>query len=95
MLVYWLKSVLSNYVRSTKNLEKRIRQHNGVICGGAKCTQGRVWTPYKVVEGFQTWHECLSFEFHLERAIKKSKTTDEAFMELLKRHPQLSEVVVK
>ena len=49
MLVYWLKSGSKNYVGSTKNLSKRIRQHNRELKGGAKCTAGCQWYLYRRV----------------------------------------------
>ena len=89
MLVYWLKSGSKNYVGSTKNLSKRIRQHNRELKGGAKCTAGRQWLLYKRVEGFNAWTDCLSFEWHLKRVIKKAKYKDGALLDLAERHPHL------
>lgn len=54
-ICYILISEVSNktYVGITNNLERRIRQHNGECCGGAKyTTQGRPWRIYGYVEGF-------------------------------------------
>jgi structure-specific endonuclease subunit SLX1 len=89
MIVYWLKSGSANYFGSTKDLPKRIRQHNRELKGGAKCTAGRQWLLYKKIEGFNSWRECLSFEWHLKRVTRKTRNKDEALTELLVQHPHL------
>jgi structure-specific endonuclease subunit SLX1 len=89
MLVYWLKSGSANYFGSTKDLSKRIRQHNGEIKGGAKCTAGRQWLLYRKIEGFNSWTDCLSFEWHLKRVTKKTKDKDRALVELMEQHTHL------
>lgn len=40
------------YVGYTNNLERRLRQHNGEIKGGAKYTRGRKWEFMGYIEGF-------------------------------------------
>ena len=67
---------MRDYIGSAKNFSKRIRQHNGEIKGGAKRTQGRVWTLHKTVVGFTDWRACLKFEWHLKRLMKYSKDKD-------------------
>lgn len=54
------------YVGITNNFEKRIKQHNGVMKGGAKAT--RKYDNWKLafyVTGFRTKGEVLSFEWHM------------------------------
>ncbi len=48
--VYLLTSLNHNYsyVGITKNLEKRLKQHNGIIKGGAKSTAGR--RPFEILD---------------------------------------------
>ena len=52
--MYILLSQTNNrtYVGVTKNLSRRVRQHNGEITGGAKSTRGRgPWRPMVEVRG--------------------------------------------
>lgn len=68
----------STYVGATKNLDRRIRQHNMEIKGGAKYTRMKVldgmkWTIVCHVEGFPSWNTALQFEWrwkHMTRQIK-------------------------
>ena len=72
---YLLKSENSNrtYIGVTNNLKKRLRQHNGEICGGAKYTRSnRPWKPILCVSGFITKNQSLSFEYRVKKK-KNSK----------------------
>ena len=78
--VYFIESTNgSTYIGATINLDKRIRQHNKEIKGGATATsikvnQGEVWTYVCYVENFPTWSEALKFEWRwkqLSRQIQK------------------------
>lgn len=72
---YLLKSEKSNrtYIGVTTNLKKRLRQHNGEICGGAKYTRlFRPWKPVLCVSGFKTKNQILSFEYRVKKK-KNSK----------------------
>ena len=69
-LCYLLKSETSNrtYIGITTNLKKRLRQHNGEICGGAKYTRSyRPWKPVLCVNGFFTKNQALSFEYRVKK----------------------------
>lgn len=55
------------YNGSTNNLIRRIRQHNGLICGGAKATKNKgPWEYYAVFTGFQSHNEALSCEWRIK-----------------------------
>lgn len=55
------------YVGSTVNLNRRIRQHNGEIKGGAKYTRGGSWTYYVVIYNLENDKiTCLSEEWHIK-----------------------------
>jgi len=79
--VYFIESTNgSTYIGATVNLDKRIRQHNKEIKGGAKATsikveQGEVWKYICYVENFPNYNEALKFEWRwkqISRLIQKS-----------------------
>ena len=52
------------YVGITNNLRRRLRQHNGEICGGAKSTKhARPWSVAATITGFRSHSEALMFEW--------------------------------
>lgn len=53
------------YIGATVNLERRLRQHNGEITGGAKATHrgGSTWVRACHVAGFQKERDALQFEW--------------------------------
>lgn len=67
--VYFIESTLgSTYIGATVNLERRIRQHNKEIKGGATATsikvlRGEKWNYVCHVENFPTYNEALKFEW--------------------------------
>jgi predicted GIY-YIG superfamily endonuclease len=76
--VYLLVSTNGNtYVGATVDLERRLRQHNKEIKGGAhatgiKVSQGENWTRAAHVSGFPDWQATLQFEWrwkHLSRKL--------------------------
>jgi predicted GIY-YIG superfamily endonuclease len=80
--VYFIQSTNgSTYIGATVNLDKRIRQHNKEIKGGATATSikvedGQVWSYICYVENFPSWNEALKFEWRwkqISRQIQKSK----------------------
>ena len=82
--VYFIQSTSgSTYIGATVNLDKRIRQHNKEIKGGATATsikvnQGQVWSYICYVENFPNWNEALKFEWRwkqISRQIQKTKPT--------------------
>ena len=74
--VYLLVSTKGNtYVGATIDLNRRLRQHNKEIKGGAHATgikvaQGESWVRAAHVSGFPDWQAALQFEWrwkHLSR----------------------------
>jgi structure-specific endonuclease subunit SLX1 len=108
--VYFIQSSSgSTYIGATVNLDKRIRQHNKEIKGGATATsikvnQGEAWAYVCYVENFPNWNEALKFEWRwkqLSRQIQKSKPTQkpierrlEALEKLLKLDKPTSKAIL-
>jgi len=68
----------ATYVGSTIDLERRLRQHNGVIKGGAKRTtilvdSGEKWERKCYISGFPTWNSALQFEWRWKQLTRKIK----------------------
>lgn len=67
--VYLLVSTHGNtYVGATVNLDRRLRQHNKEIKGGAhatgiKVSNGETWVRAMHVSGFPDWQSALQFEW--------------------------------
>jgi len=105
--VYFIKSTHgSTYIGATVDLDRRIRQHNKLIVGGARATsmkvaKGETWSYYCYVENFPNYNEALKFEWrwkHLSRQIQKenpSLNPIEKRMEALKRLLALSKSTTK
>tara|TARA_B100000424_G_scaffold29670_1_gene20262 strand:+ start:1193 stop:1570 length:378 start_codon:yes stop_codon:yes gene_type:complete len=79
--VYFIESTYgSTYIGATVNLDKRIRQHNKEIKGGATATSnkvlnGEVWSYVCYVENFPTYNEALKFEWRwkqISRILQKN-----------------------
>jgi structure-specific endonuclease subunit SLX1 len=51
------------YVGATIDPDRRLRQHNGEICGGARATKGRCWRRAFLVGGFDGEKPALRFEW--------------------------------
>jgi structure-specific endonuclease subunit SLX1 len=75
--VYLLISTNGNtYVGATVDLERRLRQHNKEIKGGAHATgvkvaQGEIWTRAAYVSGFPDWQATLQFEWRWKQISRK------------------------
>ena len=82
--VYFIESTNgSTYIGATVNLDKRIRQHNKELKGGAtatsiKVSNGEIWSYVCYVENFPSWNEALKFEWRwkqISRQIQKYNPT--------------------
>jgi len=75
--VYLLVSSKGNtYVGATVDLERRLRQHNKEIKGGAHATgikvaQGETWRRAAHVSGFPDWQATLQFEWRWKQLSRK------------------------
>ena len=75
-----LSSDNSTYVGATVDLNRRLRQHNKEIKGGAHATgskveKGEVWIRACHVEGFPDWQAALQFELRLKQLTRKITIT--------------------
>ena len=75
--VYILESTdNATYVGATVDLDRRLRQHNKEIKGGAHATSSRVvkgetWKRVCYVSGFPDWQAALQFEWRLKQLSRK------------------------
>lgn len=78
---YIIFDKVKTYVGSTVNLNRRIRQHNGEIKGGAKYTRSGSWQYYCVIYNLNNHkNTCLSEEWHIKwmtNKVKKARSTHE------------------
>ena len=71
-----LSSNNSTYVGATVDLERRLRQHNSEIKGGAvattsKVNKGETWIRACHIEGFPDWKSALQFEWRWKQITRK------------------------
>jgi len=75
--VYLLVSTKGNtYVGATVDLERRLRQHNKELSGGAHATgmkvaKGETWVRAAHVAGFPDWQAALQFEWRWKQLSRK------------------------
>ena len=87
-----LSSDQSTYVGATVDLDRRLRQHNKEITGGAHATgakvaKGETWIRAAYVSGFPTWQAALQFEWrwkHMSRNFSPKLLPLERRMKALK-----------
>ncbi len=61
--VYLLKSGLRTYIGATTDPDRRLRQHNGDLVGGARATRtGRPWSRVLYITGFQDRRSAYRWE---------------------------------
>ena len=53
---------VETYVGVTTDVQRRLRQHNGELAGGAAATAGRQWRVVTTFQGFDSKHHALQFE---------------------------------
>ena len=75
--VYLLVSTNGNtYVGATVDLDRRLRQHNKEIKGGAHATgmkvaKGETWERAAHISGFPNWQAALQFEWRWKQISRK------------------------
>ena len=66
----------ATYIGATVDLDRRLRQHNKEIKGGAyatgsKVSKGQTWVRAAHVEGFPDWSSALQFEWRWKQLSRK------------------------
>jgi predicted GIY-YIG superfamily endonuclease len=96
--VYLLVSTNGNtYVGATVDLERRLRQHNKEIKGGAvatgtKVSKGETWVRNVHVSGFPNWQATLQFEWRWKQLSRKLPMQMQPLERRLKALKQLLEL---
>lgn len=62
----------TTYVGFTTDLDRRLKQHNGDLQGGAKATHGKSWKRILSVTGFPTKQAALQFEWRWKHLSRKT-----------------------
>jgi structure-specific endonuclease subunit SLX1 len=75
--VYLLEATnKSTYIGATVDLDRRLKQHNKELSGGAiatsnKVLKGEIWRRHCYVSGFPTWQAALQFEWRWKQISRK------------------------
>ena len=59
------------YIGITSDLDRRLKQHNGLQSGGAKATSGRTWERICHVKGFPDHTAALQFEWRWKQISRR------------------------
>lgn len=79
----------ATYVGATVDVDRRLRQHNGLIKGGARATTARVgagytWSRICHVRGFPDNHAALQFEWRWKSLCRRKDITGRPVQRRLK-----------
>lgn len=61
------------YVGATLDVERRLKQHNGALSGGARATSGHQWRRMCYITGFPHERAALQFEWKWKNVSKQQK----------------------
>lgn len=97
--VYLLESSCkrATYVGATVNLDRRLRQHNKELVGGAHATgvkvaRGQTWRRACHVTGFPTWQAALQFEWRFKQ-LTRMEPSSASFTPLDRRKAALQKLL--
>ena len=84
----------ATYVGATVDLERRLRQHNKEIKGGATATsiqvaKGNIWIRTAYVQGFPDWQSALQFEWRWKQLSRKLPAKMDPLLRRMKALKQL------
>ena len=84
----------ATYVGATVDLERRLRQHNKEIKGGATATsiqvaKGNIWIRAAYVQGFPDWQAALQFEWRWKQLSRKLPAKMDPLLRRMKALKQL------
>lgn len=87
----------ATYVGATVDLDRRLRQHNKEIKGGAvatsiKVVKGNVWIRAAYVQGFPDWQAALQFEWRWKQLSRKLPANMAPLLRRMKALKQLLEL---
>jgi predicted GIY-YIG superfamily endonuclease len=81
MFVYLLvSSDGATYVGATVDVDRRLRQHNKELSGGARATgmkveKGESWHRHCYIKNFPDWQACLQFEWRWKQLSRQLSKT--------------------
>jgi structure-specific endonuclease subunit SLX1 len=87
----------ATYVGATVDLDRRLRQHNKEIKGGATATgirvaKGDIWIRAAHVTGFPDWQAALQFEWRWKQLSRKLPANMDPLLRRMKALKQLLEL---
>jgi len=93
LICYCIQSIDGSrtYIGATNNFEKRIKQHNRIISGGAKSTAGHTWKPLIHITGFVNRNQLLRFEWfwkHCYKSVERGVHRRISMLEFLLQKPE-------
>jgi predicted GIY-YIG superfamily endonuclease len=99
--VYLLESSSkrATYVGATTDVNRRLRQHNKELAGGAVATgtrvaRGETWSRVCYIEGFPTWNAALQFEWRFKQITRRIRTSVPNQMSSVDRRKHALEILL-
>lgn len=83
--IYLISNGSRTYIGSTTNVDRRLRQHNGEIVGGARSTRGHKWKLVLHVSGFADRSAACRWERITKCRARGRAMRSKAFIEVANR----------
>ena len=89
----------TTYVGATTDVNRRLRQHNKELAGGAVATgtrvaRGETWSRVCYIEGFPTWNAALQFEWRFKQITRRIHTSVPNQMSSIDRRKHALEILL-